>query len=34
VEEEGRAVAGGAVPAERPCMAIEQRTSHVGACAL
>lgn len=34
VKEENRAAAGGAVPAKRPCMAIEQRPSHAGACAL
>ena len=34
VEEESGAAAGGAVPAERPCLAIEQRPSHAGACAL
>jgi len=33
-EEEGRAAAGGAVAAERPCMAIEQRLSHMRACAM
>lgn len=34
VEEEGGAAAGSAIPAERPCLAIEQRCSHAGACAL
>lgn len=34
VEEEGRAPAGGTIPAERPCLAIEQLHTHADACAL
>jgi hypothetical protein len=33
-KEESRSAAGSAVAAERPCMAIEQRLSHVRACAM